>query len=658
MNSLLAFFIFIPVCFFAFTSPGIYILNLSKFKFTQTENIIFGTVVGFVVFTIISYLLLLLNISILILPTYLLLNIYSFKKLIAVLKNLETNSKKKLIIFSFVFGLGILGQLAIISPSGITDRGGNILFWSSHAHDGTWHMALMESIKQGWPFKNPALAGEQLINYHYFSDIAPAIFSKYLPLTNLDIYFRLFPFIYTILLGSTAYLLVKKITGNFAASIWATFFTYFAGSFGFVVTYLKNRSLGGESLFWATQVQSSSGNSPQIISDILVLTCLYFAYLLFQKKNKVFYLIIGMIMGILVMFKVYGAIVLLTATSLVGIRQLIRDRSIYILSLSFMGFGLAAFLYYPNIQVSSSFLIFEPWWFIRTMIVEPSRLDWLDLEYRRQTYIYENNLKRVIYLESIGFLIFFFGNLGMRFLGLWDLVKVSIKSLKDNFYLLFALIILISLVFPLLFLQKGVAPNTSQFLQYFLLLFGLLAGISTSKFLKALRLTPSKIVAASLIILFSIPTQVGLLFEFYNRGAYAMISKDEVTALDWIKNNIGNDAIILNPPYDPELNLRDKIPHVWDWSDTAYVSALTGRTTYFEDQEQVDIMGYDWGGRAETKKIIFKTADVDVFSQKLKNSRSNILYFPKILKPKIDPSLAGLKRIFENNEVEIWKISP
>jgi hypothetical protein len=81
------------------------------------------------------------------------------------------------------------------------------------------------------------------------------------------------------------------------------------------------------------------------------------------------------------------------------------------------------------------------------MIVEPSRLNLLDWELRRQTYIYEHNWKRVIWLEGWGFIIFFFGNLGMRFLGLWEYLKSNA---------IFKISIILSLVLPL-FLQKGVA---------------------------------------------------------------------------------------------------------------------------------------------------------------------------------------------------------
>jgi len=466
MSFLLSIALFALASIFVFTIPGIYALLLTKKKFLLMEKVFLGTIVGFVGFTLFSYLLVLLRLDILLIPAYALVNFFIYKKVVKYLKVKESHSKNKFILLLVVFTIGIAGQLAIIAPSGISING-DILFWSSHAHDGSWHIALMEEIKKGGTLQNPIFAGERLVNYHFFSDVAPAMFSKYLRISNLDLYFRFFALFYSVLLGASAYLLVKKITKSVGASLWAVFFTYFAGSFGFIVTYLKDGSLRGESIFWATQIQSSSGNPPQIISNFLVLTYLYFFYLLVKKRSWQIFLILTILLGSLALFKVYAAIALLLPTLLVGVWQFIRNRSIYFLSLGGLSGALAAVLYLPNASAGTSFLIFQPWWYVRTMIVEPSRLDWVDHELRRQTYIYENNWKRVIYLESQGFFIFLFGNLGMRFLGFWDFIKYGRTSFKNYFNLLFVLIIILSVAFPLLFLQKGVASNTSHPILHF-----------------------------------------------------------------------------------------------------------------------------------------------------------------------------------------------
>jgi hypothetical protein len=619
------------------------------------EKILMGGIVGFTLFTLLSYLLIVLNVPYLIIPIVILAILIGFKPVLKSVKQIKIKFDKITILTLLVFIIGIAGQMLVISPSGIF-KNGNLLFWSAHGHDAPWHIALMEEFKKGYPFQNPVFSGEKLVNYHFFSDVAPAIISKYLPISDLDLYFRIFPFIYSLFFGASAYFLTKKITGSRLAGTWATIFSYFAGSFGYIISK-------GESVFWATQPQSASGNPPQIVSDFIVLAALYFLYMLLRKQgNKFTFWICILLTGTLAEFKVYAAIVLLGALFLAGICQLLRERKIQILLLAILSAILAAILYLPNSSGSVSFLIFQPWWYIRTMIVEPSRLNLLDWELRRQTYIYEHNWKRVVFLEGLGFLIFFFGNLGMRFVGLWDFVKSAKSSLKNYFNLIFILIIPISIALPLLFLQKGVASNTSQFLQYFVLLMAILAGISTARLLKFVKYPVLQILVALILITAMVPTQVGLLQDFYGtlgqpRQAFAKISASELQALNYIKTSTPNSAVILTPPYDKYPNIEGATPNIWNWSDSGYVSAFSTRRTYFDDHEQVDIMGYSWTDRLALKEEIFKEKDPAIFVKKLNETNSQILYFPKAFRPATDLTKTGLIKVYENSEVEVWKIS-
>jgi hypothetical protein len=602
------------------------------------EKILMGGVVAFAAFTLLSYILIIFNIPLLIIPIIILAVAVGFRPTLKIIKSIKIAFSVKTILVVAVFTIGVAGQLAVIAPSGIL-KNNDLLFWSAHGHDGPWHIALMEEIKKGYPFQNPSFAGEKLVNYHFFSDIAPAIVSKYLPISNLDLYFRIFPFIYSLFLGASAFYLTKKITNSFSASIWAVVFTYFSGSFGYIIGK-------GESVFWATQPQSSSGNPPQIISNFLVLSSLYFLMSYLKSKNdKRLFAVCVLLLGTLVGFKVYAAVALLGAIGIAGLWQLIKDRKPHLILLSIVSGALAAIIYFPNTSGSTSFLIFEPWWYIRTMIVEPSRLNLLDWELRRQTYIFESNWKRVIYLEGVGFLIFFFGNLGMRFLGIWEFIKSHI---------IFKTTIVISLILPLLFLQKGVASNTSQFLQYFVLLFGILSGIAASKLTAKLKfLIP-------VIIILMIPTQLKLLTDFYGtpedpRPALAKVSSQELEALNYIKDVSEKDSVIVTPPYNQYLDLKKEIPDIWDWFDTSYISAFSQRRTYFDDYEQADIMGYDINERTETKKKIFENEKVEEVKASFSQTNGNLLYYPKVLRPKVNPELLGLSKFFENEEIEVWK---
>ena len=538
-------FVFLVVS--CFTLPGIFLLGKSKNEFIFWEKIILGTVLGLIFFSLLSYLLLVIGLHFLLLPIIFVIDLFTIKKLSTTFLQFNLLPRKKLILLLLVFILGVAGQLLIIAPSGIY-LNGDLVFWSSHGHDGLWHISLMQEYQRGYPLQNPVFAGERLVNYHFFSDIAPADFSKFFKFPDLDLYFRFFPLIYSILLGALAYLLGTKLGRSFTSGIFAAIFTYFAGSFGYIVTFLQNHTIGGESVFWASQPQSSIGNPPQIVAFIIVLTFFYLFSFFVAKPEKILFLICTMLAGSLAVFKIYGGIVLLVSLGLVGLRQLIRERKPHILLLSIASSLLSAVLYFPNASSSGSFLIIEPWWFIRTMVVAPNKLNWMDLELKRQTYLAEHNLKRVIQVELTAFLIFFFGNLGLRFIGLFNLLKFSKGFFVNYFYQVVTLVIIISFVLPLLVLQKGVAPNTIQFLQYFLILLGIASAPVIDRLFKTLKSPVLILVLTSIIVLLAVPTQVSLINSFYSRLPFAKISRQDLMALQYLKTQTPLNSVILTPP--------------------------------------------------------------------------------------------------------------
>jgi len=437
--------------------------------------------------------------------------------------------------------------------------------------------------------------------------------------------------------------------------IWSTFFVYFAGSFGYFVTFLKSHTIGGESIFWGTQIQSSIGNPPQIVSDILLLTIIYF--LCFSpKKNWGLLGILLAVTGSLAVFKVYASVVILLSLLIVGLIELFREKKIYLLSLFALSGLLSAVLYLPNAANSSSFLIFEPWWFIRTMIVVNSRLDWIDLELKRQTYVAEGNLKRVFQIELTGFLIFFFGNLGTKFLGLLFVVKSIRKTLGNLFFQLSFFIAITSLILPLLFLQKGVASNTIQFLQYFLLVFGIYAAITIAKLQGRIKNNFLKVSFIIVVIIFSIPTQIGVLYDFYHKPPIAKITMEEIQALNYLKEKTDKNSVVLTPPFNKNYSAQMTTPFIWAWFDTSYVSSFSQRRTFIADLEQVDIMGYDYKERLNIQKVIFESNQQNRISGELKNNKISYIYFPKKLKPASYP-LINSTQVFNNNQIEIWKVN-
>lgn len=654
---------FLFLSFVCFTIPGNLFFLRSPTKLSFWEKLIFGTVLGWVAFTFLGYILLVLNLKFLMLIIYLIVILLSLKMLRFSKQTIDLLPRKFLVLFIPIFIIGITMQLLLISPSGL-EINGNILFWSSHAHDGSWHIALMNQMEKGWPIQNPAFARERLVNYHFFSDIAPMYLNYFFKLPFLDLYFRFLPFFYAVIFGSLAYFLGKRITKSYWGGFWSLVFADFAGSFGFIVTFLKNRTIGGESLFWSSQPQSTIGNPPQISALILLMAfiCLFSIYLegknekksLFGSKN--IFLALLLISGTLITFKVYAGIALLGSLAVLGFWQIIKEKRFEIFILFVLSTLISFVLFFPNTAKSPSLLVFEPWWYIRTLVVAPDRLDRVEWELRRQTYIAEHNLKRVIQMELTAFLIFFFGNLGMRFLGLALLPKYLKNFFSNYLNQLLLSIILISFLFPMLFIQSGDTAGTSQFFQYYLLILGILAAEAVLLLGQKIRSLLLKIIFGALIIILAVPTQIGLLATFYSRNAFAKIDPSEQQALSFLKNNTPATSIILTPLFNKYLNLNLPVPPIWGWSDSDYVGAFGERSVYLADQEQIANTGYEYQGRKKLEDELFTTDNPRVFEILIKETNANYLYFPLFQKPKVNLNKTFLRLIFSNEEVEIWKI--
>jgi hypothetical protein len=543
-----------------------------------------------------------------------LLSIYKYKfDLLLPWRKLSKNIRLLVLLF-----LGILVEGFITFPSGyLYDNG--LLFWSSQGFDGLWYISLIKAVEKGIPPITPVFSGTYLQNYHYLIDIFMGEFYRiYNFFSPYDLYFRFFPVFLSFLLGTSVYSFVSRWK-NENIGYWSVFFTYFVGSFGFIVTYLQSGNIfGGETAFWVSQLNTIVANPPHASAMILLCSFLLSFLMLIKYKSKSWFVICVLIGSIVAGFKVSGGSILLAGLGVTAFFEAIRNRKFGYLLMFFILLAtnfITLHLVSPN---AVSFLIFEPWWFIRTMVVV--KLGLIDWELRRQTYLYIGRFTsylRVIQLEGTALLIFIVGNLGIRILGFPIIVskilhfkKEIIKSPIDTFLLTSAFA---GFIVPMLFLQKGVAWVSVQFMQYVLLIMGFYGAIFVYSILKKMKSVVPKYLLVLLVIIFAIPTVVGNFVEFYGHPPNAIISNSEISALNFLKANSKPDDVILTPPYNQYAKneyKKNPLP-IYAWFGTAYVSALTGRTTFLNCEEQLYAMGYDVDTRLELENKFFAQNDFE-----------------------------------------------
>lgn len=649
----IAFLLLSLVCF---TLPCFSVLRKYLSDLDDLEKFTLLSVVGLVIFTLAAYLLSAVNLRFL-MWGFLVLGLWSLVKYRKEILTFRPKVAHKYF-FLLVFIIGIIGMVAVNAPSGLPGKDG-VTFYSSHGHDGIWHLALMEQMKTDvFPFPNPELAGATLQNYHFFSDLLMSEFSRLFNFSTLDIYFRFMPTLFAILLGLSSFIFVRVWSKSEVAGIWAMILTYFAGSFGYLLYVPTHGSLGGESIFWVSQTQSVLGNPPHA-SAFIITTLFLFCFLKYLKERKfIYFLLCTVLGGTVIEFKVYAGMLLLGGLFLVGIYELFFKKIYQTVLLFLSTFMLSLAVYLPNSANSQDFLLWQPWWFIRTMVVAPDRLNWLDLELRRQTYVADLNWKRVVQVEATAFLIFLFGNLGMRFLGFWTFVKRIKEIHKNTFNIFFLSITTASFIIPVFFLQKGVAWNTIQFNQYFLLFFGFLAAISVVEILSLIKSSVLKIIISFVIIIFAIPTQAGLLWQFYSNLPLSKVSSEELEGLNFLKSQTQQDSIILIAPYNKYERDKYKNPPipVYAWYDTGYVSAFSGRQTLISDEEQVNIMGYDVSKLLQDRMEAFESPDYHIMNNFLKKYRIDYIYLAWDQKIATSSSYLNADLLFQNKDAKVFRV--
>src|SRR5260221_7911004 len=375
-------------------------------------------------------------------------------------------------------------------------------FWGPNGHDGIWHIALIESLAKG-SWNIPVFAGAKLQNYHIGFDLFVAILHKITLLPVELLYFQILPPLFALSIGIFGYLFVYEWKKSKNQAFWVTFFIYFAGSWGWLITLLRGQEIGGESMFWSQQSISTLINPPFAMSLVILFLGLYL--LVTSNKRQVTrkrdLFVLSILFGLLIEIKVYGGILVLGSLFLAGIWQILKEKQFTYIKL-FVGSSIISMLVFlplfnPHVQT----VVFQPFWFLDTMMAISDRFYWPKFAEALQNYRLAGNYFKLILAYGVAFLIFWYGDLGTRGLKEFTVWKWFKKFPNLSAIEVFITTIIIAgLIFPMLFLQEGTPWNTIQFLYYSLIFSGILAGISFGEFVEK-NSRSNLILASSCLIL-------------------------------------------------------------------------------------------------------------------------------------------------------------
>lgn len=508
-------------------------------------------------------------------------------------------------------------------------------FWGPNGHDGVWHIALANSLSQG-RFEMPVFGHTAIKNYHLGFDLILAFLHKitFLPINNL--YFQVMPVFISIVVGLLLISLMKSWGRTNSEMFWTLFFIYFGSNFAFLIH-------GGESTFWSQQAISTLINPPFALSLVFILVGL----ILIERRK---FICAGIIFGLLIQIKAYASIIILGSIFIVAIYEFLQDRKYNYFKLFFVSSLVSLILFLPFDRNASSLLEFKPFWFLETMMSFPDRVGWSKFGEAMVNYKLAGNLIKGIPAYVLAFLIFWYGNLGTRFIQeLYWLKNIKQKKLPNYWESVVLVSILIGLTMSMLFVQKGTAWNTIQFFYYCLFFSSFLAGITFSKIISTFKNKTYKYLLIILLVIITIPTTIITLKDNYLPSRPpAKLSNEELAALSFLEKQ--PDGIVLTNLFDEKS--ADKAVNnpprpLRLYVSTAYVAAYAQKPVFLEDEINLNITNFDWQTRRDETQKFFDNPTVNFLVQ----NKIKYLYLTSD-QDKMINSL-GLKVLFENREVKI-----
>ncbi|MCR4276973.1 MAG: hypothetical protein NUV87_02485 [Candidatus Roizmanbacteria bacterium] len=561
------------------------------------------------------------------------------------------NYIKKHSFLLFLIVPAFLLYMLIIFPSGSNlcfEKSCGIFFWGVHGHDGIWHLAISNFSFNSFPFNAPTYFGAQMSGYNYLFDLIIRGLSL-IGIPAIITYFKIFPVVWFLIFTSLLIVLARKIKDTPVFVFLYLFFTFFVGSFSYFLTLFHNKSIWGSASLLATLTVHTMSNLQFAFSLPILLGILII--IKNKKPNMKSVLMISALNFINLGIKFYGGaitsfVIIIYLLSYVNKKTLLSSvKYLFVLGLTSI---LSIIIFYdPFSSVKSgSVFSFSPLSLIHTITEEPSLFYSRQLTNARYFLIQNGIGPKLILIEAFNIAAFLFFYLGVRFFGFIYIFWQILRKKLDRFNLNILLTSIFAFTLTAVLVQKGEWWNVIQFFFYSIFLSNIfLAQLSERLFMSRSILLKF---CVFLIIFFGIPTTIDVIRQYAVFPGSSYISKQELDALSFLKYQ--PKGVVLTPIYDPSLKLNKGLNDLFRAEDSAYVSAFTGKQSYFANPHPLRLMGIDVNPRSS----LIKNGDCKIMSE---IDYIYELHTDSKIKQFISCKNVIVKNIFANDLVTIFKVS-
>ncbi len=454
-----------------------------------------------------------------------------------------------------------------------------------HMHDAFWHISLVQSAFNSFPFSHPFFAGENVFGYNYFIDLILFALTK-IGLEPFFAFFRFLPVVISFLYILMAIKFSKLYFKTSTQINSVIFFLFFGSSLSYLATlYAGNTffysSMRGFPVVTSIQPGMMFLNLQFALSLALILATL----ILFKTSTKYLSLLwLTILMFSISGLKFYGGIVLsMILGGMILIRILKKDHvSLRLAQIVAIVGGdlLARSLFYSRSGGDGFPFAFWPFALPHVLLDDPllfNNHSWTLARY----FLYENGgwrSPRLIALEAYTVFLLAIMNFGTRLIGILALFIGKIRQTLDLDDFVIISTIIFTFAMPVFFTQDGGWFNTMQFL-YYGIFFASIYGGKVLGHLALKKSVFSKIIVV-LIIILTIPNCIEQLR--YLTAPQNLIPDSELSALAQLSTRPGKVVYISRP----ELK-------------NAIVPALSGKTAYYLDVDQLMVTHLDYTSRQQ-----------------------------------------------------------
>lgn len=532
--------------------------------------------------------------------------------------------------------VGSVIQISMVFLTGIyQDKG--LYFCCGAISDNIYHLEVTYEVINKIPPFEAGMYGEAMRNYHYWGNLVVGELVRVFHLPLMATEFRYFTILLSLSLGLLAVIFgqLLKLSKNFTR--WLLFFLYFGGDFIYILQLIFTRKVN----FEMGPLENGSSflmNPPRAFAMIGFFAGLCLLVLWIKRKDLYSGLLMALIFGSLIGFKVYVGIFALTGFFALSIYYALKKKLRMIIPFIIALF--AALIVYLPVNKGAGGLFFTYFWRFEEFISQPL-LGLSRLELARLTYAQEHNWKRVFLYEGFYVVLFIFGIFGSKILGLFQNKKsLSLFGVELNIFLLFA--IFVSSIAGFFFQQHSGGANAFNFLVSVYIIGSLYTTLACYYWLpktKKLKLILIFLLVATTIprVIYEENKNIQKILNTETRGL--LLTNDKLAGLRFVKENTKKSSLVLA-------------------YNTSYFTFLAERPVFLGDEGILYSHTIDTSKRLQAIKVITENPKAPLVYKELIENNIDYLYLPAgFMLPSTD-SARFLKPVFQNKEVKILKFTP